>query len=52
MIFSLILGIIIWRLYHKMFNVRYFGCKGIIIEFGACILIAYYILVAIFPSLM
>ena len=38
-----VLAIILWRLYHKIFNVVYFGMSAFFKEIIICFLIAYVI---------
>lgn len=43
LILSIIVGIVIWVIYHQLFNVAYFGSTAMIAEFFVCIVIGYVI---------
>lgn len=43
MIVAIIPALIIWRLYHKIFNVMYFGCNAMIWEMIICYLVGIFI---------
>lgn len=38
---GIIVGIVIWGLYHKLFNVTYFGWQALLTEFMVCCIIGY-----------
>ena len=42
-IVTIVLAVILWRLYHKIFHVVYFGMSAFFKEILVCFLIAYWI---------
>ncbi|KXL52881.1 hypothetical protein CLNEO_19050 [Anaerotignum neopropionicum] len=43
LILSIIVGIVLWVIYHQLFNVAYFGSTAMIAEFFICVVIGFYI---------
>lgn len=38
-IFAVIIGIIVWAIYHQLFSVAYFGCEAMLVEVIICFVI-------------
>ena len=48
-ILIVIVAIVLWRLYHKMFNITYFGFTPMIKEIVTCFLLAMLIIGLLIP---